>query len=797
MKPFFCSTLLIIPLSLGLLFGLLGNARAQTFTTWDPQGTNGLDPYTGSLSGSWEGSNWDPLNETGTNSPVAWVEDTTALFGANTGVGTPAFIVTMNSGHTVAGIYDGGQTPGPCTVTINGSGAMTLPAGLQTFNVVSPGALAISNNITGGGGIALSGSGTLTLYGTNSFTGASTIGTGCALTVAGAGKLGSGNYAGALDDEGTFTYGSSAAQTISAAVTGAGNLVVNKGTLTLSKVNSYSGGTAIASGATLTLAAGGTLASAGVITNNGTFNYNNPASATISGTISGSGALIANPGGSQGLILTLSGANTYTGPTVIEPPGQIVISSDNNLGTPPSAFTANQLQLYYGFLKANGSFTLSPHRGITLIGGVGGAGGSIQVNGGDTLTIAAPIVGPYAMVFGSGEPNFGAGTNLLANTNNFLGGTALSTGRLLLGTNGALPYGRSVVMAPDDFGGPFLDLGGFSQTIGPLSTTNSFVGVSASGTPTIVLNGTLTILQTNIAAAFSGQIYGTGTLILSGNSAGKLILSNYASSYTGGTIINGGTLDISPASSISGNVTVNGGTLQLENSAALATAANLTVAASGTVNLDFSGTQTIGTLVFGSTPQATGYWGAPGNPAASYTSSQLTGGGLLFVCPTPDQTITPAANPVCAGVSTTASVPVTAGATYSWSVNNGIILSNGTSSTMTYSAWANGNPVVLNCVVTSACGISSAGNQNTNVAVNICGQVVASTNVTYNAQNGATITGAGVIGANWVLNASTNLSAPLPWPTIQSGNVSSSPFTVTDPSAPLYPQQFYYLTNSP
>ena len=67
------------------------------------------------------------------------------------------------------------------------------------------------------------------------------------------------------------------------------------------------------------------------------------------------------------------------------------------------------------------------------------------------------------------------------------------------------------------------------------------------------------------------------------------------------------------------------------------------------VNLNYGGTQTIAALYFGSTPQATGLWGALGNPSATYTDSRFTGTGLLLVCPAP-QTIT-AASPVCAGRS--------------------------------------------------------------------------------------------------------------------------------------------------
>ena len=100
--------------------------------------------------------------------------------------------------------------------------------------------------------------------------------------------------------------------------------------------------------------------------------------------------------------------------------------------------------------------------------------------------------------------------------------------------------------------------------------------------------------------------------------------------------------------------------------------------------------------------------------------------------------------------------------------------------------------------MTLPCGVTSPGGQNVNVTVNICGLIVQSTNVVYDAVNGTTITGTGVMGANRYLNASPDVTAPLPWQTIQTGTVNASPFTIIDSDATNNnPQRFYYLTNSP
>jgi autotransporter-associated beta strand protein len=776
-------------------------ARGATTWFWDGSTVNidGASDNTTTTGLTWLGTgagagNWD--NAT-VDAPIStWTAGDSAVFGGSAASETVTAAALTIGSMTFGQGGDGSGTSGTA-YTISGS-TITLSSG-STITANTP--TTISSILGGSVSLTVAGAATLSLSGVNTYSGGTTIGSGSTLTINGSGKLAA---AGAIIDNGTFNYNSSAALSLTGVISGGGAVAIGgTGTLTLNKAETYSGTTTIGTGSTLTLTTGGKLGNgtySAAIVNNGTLNYNNPASATLSGIISGSGSLSVNPNTAPGSLLYLRGANSYTGKTTILLNGQVIIYSDTSLGTPPTSFVANQLTMNYGFLKASATITLSPNFGITLGNFVPSLGGSIQVDPTYTLTIAGPITGPNGFISGSALATYGYGTNLLTGHSTYTGATGISTGRLLLGANGALPYGTSVLMAPDAGTAPagaIFDLGGYSQTIGPLSTTNAFTGGPPSnGIPTIVLNGALTILQTNVATVFIGQIIGSGSLTLNGNSSGMLTLSNYANTYTGLTTINGGTLDVSATgSSLAGDVTVNGGTLKLDNNPALSSTATLTLATGVTVNLNYGGTQTISALYFGAAPQATGLWGALGNPSATYTDSRFTGGGLLLVCPAP-QTITPATSSVCAGATTTASVPTTSGATYAWSVNNGTIISGGTSSTVTYSAWAV-SPVTLNCVVTSSCGATSSGGQNVNVTVNICGLVVQTTNVVYDVVSGTTITGGGVMDANWILNASDDVTAPLPWPTILSGTVHANPFTINDADAINHSQRFYYLTNSP
>jgi len=116
----------------------------------------------------------------------------------------------------------------------------TVPGGID---------LSISGIISGGGNsIIKSGSGTLSLSGANTYTGNTTI-SGGTLLVSDPGQLGGGFYGGNLINSGTFSYASSAAQTLSGVISGAGAVQQNgPGLLTLSGANTYTGNTTVNAG---------------------------------------------------------------------------------------------------------------------------------------------------------------------------------------------------------------------------------------------------------------------------------------------------------------------------------------------------------------------------------------------------------------------------------------------------------------------------------------------------------------------------------------------------------------------
>ena len=147
------------------------------------------------------------------------------------------------------------------------------------------------------------------------------------------------------------------------------------------------------------------------------------------------------------------------------------------------------------------------------------------------------------MISGSGAvQQLGPGTTTLTANNTYTGGTLVNAGILQLGAGASL----AAVGALTVNGGVF-NLNGNNQTVGALAGTG---GVIALGSGTLTAGDAS---STTLAAAISG----TGGFIKQGS--GALTLTG-ASGYTGGTVVNAGTLVVN--GSLASAVTVNGGRLQ-------------------------------------------------------------------------------------------------------------------------------------------------------------------------------------------------------------------------------------------
>jgi hypothetical protein len=94
----------------------------------------------------------------------------------------------------------------------------------------------------------------------------------------------------------------------------------------------------------------------------------------------------------------------------------------------------------------------------------------------------------------------------------------------------------------------------------------------------------------------------------------------------------------------------------------------------------------------------------------------------VMINPNPDATITALAGVVANSTGNTASVPVTAGATYAWTILNGAITAGASTDTITFTAGASGTVDLSATVTITATGCSSTGNQS--VTINPVGAVL-------------------------------------------------------------------------
>jgi autotransporter-associated beta strand protein len=228
--------------------------------------------------------------------------------------------------------------------------------------------------------------------------------------------------------------------------------------------------------------------------------------ATLSGVISGIGALTFN-----GVATTIiSGANTYTG-------GTTVAAGTLKLGATGSAPIGSLT------VETNGTFDLNNFaQTVTDLSGSGAITlGSATLTAGSTgdSTFSGIISG------NGGLTKQGTATLTLSGANTYTGTTTVNTGTLQLGAANALTTGALTVGIDGTF-----DLNNFAQTVTDLS-----------GSGAITLGSAALTAGSTGDSTFSGIISGNGGLTKQGTAT--LTLSG-ANTYSGGTNVNAGTLSI-------------------------------------------------------------------------------------------------------------------------------------------------------------------------------------------------------------------------------------------------------------
>ena len=432
----------------------------------------------------------------------------------------------------------------PLTITggsvVNGDGMVSSPTYGDAIATVSGGTWTNGNNLYVGGqvdpiGGNSPGNGTLNVSG------------GSVTNVDGkigyvVGSTGTANISGGTwASSGSLTIGNS----------GTGTLNVNGGIVT--NINGIIGdfdGVGTATVSSGTWATNGTLVVG--MTGTGTLNVTGGSVTNTSGYIgnrNNSVGIVTVSGGTWAASGDLQVGNYYNDPDYPE---------DFAIATGTVTMTGG-LVTVSGFLtKATVSGTslgtINLNAGGTLQIGTGGTGSGISVgNLTNNGTLAFNQSNNYTYsdaISGSGAvTKAGAGTLTLGGANSFTGGVTISSGTLAMGSNTALGNGGSLAV-----NGGTLDLSARSLTVNALS--GSSAGTIQSGAAGLVM---LTATAAT-SSTFAGSIRnGSGTVGLTKSGAGTLTLSG-SNSYTGGTTISGGTLQIGAGGttgSIAGNVANN------------------------------------------------------------------------------------------------------------------------------------------------------------------------------------------------------------------------------------------------
>lgn len=495
---------------------------------------------------------------------------------------------------TVRSLSSADATP---AVVIEGASALTVGTAGATLDSTFAGVVSGSGGLTKAGLRALTLSGANTYTGATAVTGGRLVAANAAALGAAAtgtavspgatlvvqanigaepvtvGGTGAGGIGALAADGGTGTVGGPVTLTEQTSIGGAGNLTVSGPvsgaaglfvfgtlTLTLSGTNTFSGASTVVGG-TVTLAGGAAIDDAADIlitggtlrlaadetvgTLNGTLSpvldlqantltVGEATDAEFAGTVGGTGGLAKQGAGA----LTLSGTNTYTGPTAVNG-GTLIANNPSALGTAAAGTTVAgnatlDVRQNVGAepitLPANSSLITGDGTGV-----VAGATltGDATVGGGGNLTVTGAITdggGGFGLTkTGNGITTLGPGS-----ASTYTGGTNVAAGTLVV--DGSVTSTVTVQPA-GTLGGTGtvtgnLTVGGTVAPDDSLTVTGSVVlpGTLAIGTPSdrLVVTGAVDVTGATLSVAIGGGLDPNDVILVIDNDGADAVVGTFA-----------------------------------------------------------------------------------------------------------------------------------------------------------------------------------------------------------------------------------------------------------------------------
>ncbi|HEY4292628.1 autotransporter-associated beta strand repeat-containing protein, partial [Luteibacter sp.] len=564
------------------------------------------------------GDTTDRLFTLSAGSSVIESSGTGAIVFANTGAaastGTGNRTLGLGGSNTGDNTMGGSITDGPggiTTVAKNGSGTWLL-TGANTFTgntVINGGTLQVGNGgttgnigsaiitvavgtlafdrsdafdldgtISGGGNVRQSGTGTTVLTAANTYTGGTSI-TGGTLQLGNGGT--SGSIVGDVADNGTLAFDRSDTYTFAGLVSGTGGVSqTGTGTTVLTAANSYKGATSVASGTLIvdgdqTAATGATTVLAGATLGG---------KGTIGGNVTVTGGTL-NPGDAGGAAgtLTIGGNLSLDAASALK----YQFGQPDVVGGP-----LNDLTVVHGNLSLDGrlDFSATPggsfgpglYRIISYDGTLADNGLDIGTNPGGSYQVQTSAAHQVNLLNSNGltlnfwdGPN-GHGNNTVdggngvwqndAGNSNWADQTGQYNAPYQNGEFGIFMGAAGTVTVDDTLGA--VNSSGMQFAVDGYTVTGD--AITLNGASNIIRVGDGTAAGTGMTATIDADLLGTGGLVK--DDFGTLVLDG-ANTYTGGTSINDGTLQVANDANLgdaAGGLTFDGGTLR--TTAAMATA---------------------------------------------------------------------------------------------------------------------------------------------------------------------------------------------------------------------------------